>query len=226
VNTQNIDTWQSSQHHRLDTVIAALHTLIDCGPADHQPPPRKPTVEEIASQDRADGRFAPTPAGTSRRTGISRPVEQAVLAWELEIQKAVTELWELVATSHSVTSELALDLHAPPEPPTWVTANGRTLVARDPAGCRRDIQAAAAYLADVVDTVTERLRSTTHDAHDGVTARATLIGGMVKRLHTRHATPPSRQRALIYCIQHPDKLAKYRGLQLCAACRQAQRRAS
>jgi hypothetical protein len=74
---------------------AGILDLIDVDRPERTPTPRNPSRQERDRTDRADGRFQPSPTGPSRRIGVSRPVEQAVLAWERRIQHAVNDLQTL-----------------------------------------------------------------------------------------------------------------------------------
>ena len=79
----------------ISVACAGILDLIDCDRPERLPNGRKPSRRERDTTDRADGRFQPSPTGPSRRAGVNRPVEQAVLAWERKIQRAVADLQAL-----------------------------------------------------------------------------------------------------------------------------------
>jgi hypothetical protein len=91
----------------ITVACAGILDLIDVDRPDRPTPPRKPSRRERDATDRPDGRFQPSPTGPSRRAGVSRPVEAAVLAWERRVQHACNDLQALALEWDDLRAPLA-----------------------------------------------------------------------------------------------------------------------
>ena len=194
LTTQACDAWTATMHRRLDTIQTAILDLIDVGPADRPPVPRKPTARERRSQDRADGHFAPTPKGNSRTPyHVSNPTHTQAERWETEVEEAVTALYGTVAEVVAIVGQLGLTptdeegstVVCPAEPDTRRTTTGRLVVELHPAGCRRPTVEAVAWLGAACDALIDRARRAEADAGEMVGDRARYVESLSGTLARR-----------------------------------------
>ena len=171
--------------HRLADIRRRLHHIIDHAP-DIPVRPRRPSRREQDATDRRDGRFAPTPAGTSRPAGRSDPTLRAVIRREHDIQQWTTLLWQIV----TATDDL---LPAPAEPPTRLTLAGRHIIDDSIIRCRTHIDHAYDHLDQVLDLLAEQHRLTADDdAAHRWTERTKTLDTDLKRLAGRIGPVPVR----------------------------------
>lgn len=202
---QDVDTWAATIHRQLGQVDMAVLDLIDIGPAEHIPVSRHPSTVEKDATWRAgdvgdtDSRFhyEPTPRSSGRRSGISRPVEAATVAWEASVQEAVTSVFAGIALAIETVCLLRVvprdedgrPLPPPDEPATREILHGRRagqhLVDVDPASCRRHLLAAVRYLGASVDATADAMRGADGDMAEFVDDRRQRLGHVVGALARR-----------------------------------------
>ena len=135
---------------RIVDVRRRLLHLVDHAP-DLVVTPRRPSRREQDATDRRDGRFAPTPAGTSRPSARSDPTLRAVMSREREVQDHTTRLWEIVSATDDI-------IRAPTEPSTRLTLTGRAVIDDSLVRCRTHIVVGCDHLEDVCGHVASQRR--------------------------------------------------------------------
>lgn len=230
--SQHADSWRSTLDRDLQTVRAADLDLIDCGLTGIAVTPRPPSQREARATDRADGNFQPTPVGASRPSGVySDPTGRQVVAWEREVQDAVTRLFEVVVAAVEVAGGLGLtpvdedgdELDPPAEPPTRVTSAGRMVIDAGPGVCRASTIAGVGYVAAVADRLADRMRAAAdREVADALLERSAWVGHVVSRRARRLDRAPVRR-----CAAGCGAAAPPRGKgATCERCRQRQSRQS
>lgn len=211
------DAWRAHTLRLATDVQTAILDQIDCGASDDAVTPRCqrcrttrrrcarwprcswPTQAEQRATERADGNYEPTPAGTSRRAGVSDPTIAATLAWERDVQHATTLLYAAVTAAVDIADSLALvpidehgrTLRPPREPATRRTLSGRPIIDIDPPACRTAALDGLNYVRAVTDQLADRLHRADADAADGTQDRAhTLTIALVHAARTLGATTP------------------------------------
>lgn len=199
---QQIDVWLATVYADLDRLRSGMFDLIDIGPTSTVVA-RNPSRRDQAVTDRTpgpDGMFQPTPKTQSRHTGRSDPTGKAVVAWESEVQRAVTDLFAAVSGVISLVESLGIrptrdgvPVKPPAEPPTEKLPSGVHRVALDPAGCRRTLDDALGWIGLGCDQLAERMRAV---SDPDVADRLLELGGEVRRtvLSLARRVAPDRPR--------------------------------
>lgn len=194
VSQQHADAWQATAHRRIAQIQVAIIDLIDLDP-DQPVTPRKPTAKERESQDRHDGWFHPTPQGPSRRTGRSDPTGRAVERWETAIERATTDLYELVGETTSIVESLGLVPLAedgrrsqPPVAPELDPDAVRPRVMVAPGAARETVTVACAWLGAAVDALSSRMAGMEGDEAEAMAGRTAYLDRLMGQVARRHTT--------------------------------------
>lgn len=184
---------------------------------NHWPRCNHPHRDLQQATDRQDGNFQPTlrsPSGS--RSTTSDPVTGQLLVWEVQVQAATTLLYRAVTAAAETAETLGLtprdedgdELPHPATPatrtdgPTVLDENGRpvvvgrTIIDLPPRStgrpdCRRAVLDATAYIAAVIDQVTDRISTSDGDVADAVDDRAhTLEQAITTAWHRLTPKPP------------------------------------
>ena len=184
----------------------------------------------------------PTPARPERLVkppGTSDPTGGIVTGGEQTLTAHLNDWLALIADLHRVASQLG---HTPTHNlDAWVTANDPTLTPQ--AGTTRwrsmvaDLGRHATLTVHALHQAWQDAYQARHTTESGLqvldemadlqlTVHVDRIRHLTRTARTlqRRLAPAGTQKPLIYCTNHPDRLAKYRGLELCGACYQRQQK--
>ena len=217
-----VDPWQAHVTRSIRAIAATVDGLVERGVNDRWlPPARHPTRKEQDRTDRADGMFRSTPTSPGRGHTVSDPTNRAVETWETDVQQAATVLWDLVCDAQTLVETFRLATPAPPVPDlvhheATYRAPERFTVNLDPERCRLWATEAADWLIDMTGQLARVLPAELDQ--DRATGHAEWWRSTCRRAHRKLDVPAPKQKRLVYCRYHPDRLAKYRRAELCQSC--------
>lgn len=176
---------------------------------------------------------------------VSDPTGGPLIAWESDLETKVDRLCSLVAKTVSLAEACGMPVNEPLD--DWMRIMDDDNQSRPLVQSRawRSQVREAGRLATAATTClhdgwrqlwTDRWIThpqggqTLDEVHElwcvELAGEVDLLARTAKRLAGSLEQKAARQPDLVYCLHHPDKLAKYRKLGLCGACYEQERRAS
>ena len=183
----------------------------------------------------------PTPARPERLVkppGTSDPTGGIVTGGEQTLTGHLTQWLTLIADLHRVASQLG---HTPSHNlNAWTVANDPDLTPQAGTHAWRHMVAKLGrHTVDTVHALHQAWQNAYNNRHSTATGMRVLdemadmactshlnrLRHLARRARTleRRLAPSGTQKTLIYCTNHPDRLAKYRGMELCGTCYERQR---